>query len=935
MRPRASWPAIMLVGTLALAVVASLNGSATATGRVATPRAGQVTASASTPRQLAPDPSPHSRGRWSVVETARGHYVVSWTSPERLPVTDARPEIVTARGPLGLASLSRSGRTVAVAVEAHVAPDISELDVVLSGQVLDSSASQVIGPHVPYRRPTGLAEMAEDPGVPGTHEIQTSDYSLPSVALPDIPDKAEMLGHVVEPVDADDTAPLVLFLHGRHIACYRPADGVAPAPVIQTAPGDWHCRPRDAPVPSYLGYDYVQRLLASQGYVTVSISANAINDLDFFADDGGASARAALIRHHLDAWVTFVSEGTHHADLSDVVLIGHSRGGEGVNRASIDLPVDAPYDVTGQILIGPTDFAFQTSPYVPTVTILPYCDGDVSDLQGQTFTDAARDLTSDPIALHSSVLVMGANHNFFNREWTPGISVAPSQDDWYGDPTKFCGRQSDTRLSASGQRKVGKTYIAGAVHLFADGDQAVLPMFDGSAVTVPSADDADVRSHAIGGGMEIRRPAIDSTLSPASGAATRFCQGKAGRRAQTCDPGTESVRTPHWPNSYIRGVPLRRAFEMTWTASDQEGGLTFDTPWDLSDAGSLDFRTIVDPASGPAWLAVRLHDDGGHTAVLTPERDGRLLPLPGGGYSLSKRWAQTLRVPLDSPGAVDLASVTGVDLVSVDASGRVWVLDVSAIPSTGLPTLPQRDVSAMSVGSITQVEGDGPGSVTVPVPYTIDGAPLLEDATVRVVTVDAFGGTSGQPEDMTIPAGTTAGSIDVEYDANDTDDPARRPFFVAIYPVHGIETDRYLGGATILDDDPSPTVTVQPVERRVAEGHRLQWKVTLSAQTSRFLVIAAVPVRAGLAGKQLTVGDLPKRFRERRLSPVPALDTPLWKTDLFLFDFVQPGRLTAIVGLPTAADDAEEGPRKITLRFRVGRLAVADRTKTIVVTDQR
>ena len=82
-------------------------------------------------------------------------------------------------------------------------------------------------------------------------------------------------------------------------------------------------------MPSYLGYDYVQRLLAGQGYVTVSISADAINALDFQDADGGAAARAALIRDHLRAWVGFADSGTHPADLSNVVLVGHSRGGEG------------------------------------------------------------------------------------------------------------------------------------------------------------------------------------------------------------------------------------------------------------------------------------------------------------------------------------------------------------------------------------------------------------------------------------------------------------------------------------------------------------------------------------------------------------------------------------------------------------------------------
>ncbi len=159
------------------------------------------------------------------------------------------------------------------------------------------------------------------------------------------------------------------------------------------------------------------------------------------------------MQRHLDHWTGLAAE--HQVDLDQVVLVGHSRGGEGVNRASIRIPLSAPYRIVGQVLLAPTDFASQTAPYVPTVTVLPYCDGDVYDLQGQKFTDVGRDLTSDDTSLKSSVLVMGANHNFFNTEWTPGVAVAPSWDDWFGPKDQPCGRPAPDRLSKSGQRAVG------------------------------------------------------------------------------------------------------------------------------------------------------------------------------------------------------------------------------------------------------------------------------------------------------------------------------------------------------------------------------------------------------------------------------------------------------------------------------------------------
>ncbi len=143
------------------------------------------------------------------------------------------------------------------------------------------------------------------------------------------------------------------------------------------------------------------------------------------------------------------------------------------------------------MLLAPTDFASHSAPFVPTVTVLPYCDGDVSDLQGQRFTDSGRDVATEDTSLKSSVMVMGANHNFFNSEWTPRISAAPSFDDWFGEKSEPCGRRHPDRLKAGEQRAVGAAYIAGAVAVFT-GQERYLPLFDGSPVTVASIGDADV-----------------------------------------------------------------------------------------------------------------------------------------------------------------------------------------------------------------------------------------------------------------------------------------------------------------------------------------------------------------------------------------------------------------------------------------------------------
>ncbi len=879
-------------------------------------------------------------GRWTVVPAGPGSYRLTWHSPTLVPVTDA-PVQVRHDGSVATATLGADGRTVSVVVASATPPDPSAYDVVLGTRVLDRRVSTTpsrTGPTA-SRTPTTRA-LLKDPGRPGTHAITSTDYQLAPVKLPGISQLSEMVGHVVAPVDATDASPLVLFLHGRHEPCYTPK---TTKPGSDTGQGRfvlgaevWSCPAGQEPIPSYLGYDYVQRLLAGQGYVTVSISADAINALDFQDEDGGAAARAALVRDHLRAWVGFVDSGTHPADLSHVILVGHSRGGEGVNRASLDLPDTEGYHVTGQVLIAPTDFAFQAAPATPTVTLLPYCDGDVSDLQGQNFTDDGRDVTADPthdLAFHSSVLVMGADHNFFNTEWTPGLSAAPSFDDWFGPRDGACGRGTPSRLSAAEQRKVGRAYVAGAVHLFADGDTSALPMFDGSPVAVPSAGGADVRSHAIGGGIVTVRPGIDGSPSADATAVVRLCTGESDSEDDTsCQKKLSSVRTPHWPSAYFSGLSHRQFLDVGWRSAGLQGGLDLDQPWDLRADSRLDLRTIVDPRRGPVHVGVSLTDADGHSTVLSPVGDGNLYPLLGGSFSLSKRWGQDLQVPLSGSSGVDLTRVTRVTLVSRNDVGRVFLVDVSATPDAGVSAAPTAPLPLFSIDTVRHLEGNGTDRVTVDVPWHLTGV-LDHDASVTIVrgTPFSFGG-PGATRTLVLPAHTSSGVLHVSYRPNDLDDQGRRFLGLTAYPVSGVETDRYVGGAFIVDDDPTPGLRVQTAARRITAGRPATWRLTLSKPVNYFAFSVAKPVKA-VDGPQLRVGDLTKRFRERYVGSDVALARPLYRTRVRFFVEVRPGHSSATLSLPTRREHGLT--RAISLQFRASRFGLVDAVRTVKVVSSR
>jgi triacylglycerol esterase/lipase EstA (alpha/beta hydrolase family) len=122
----------------------------------------------------------------------------------------------------------------------------------------------------------------------------------------------------------------------------------------------------------------VADLLASQGYLVISISANSINAQDGDKPDAGVGARSRLIRHHLSLWSTWNRVGgdpwnntfVGKVDMKKVVLVGHSRGGEGVHRAAIDATPTDPYKIVGLVSYGPTAFGEQVTPDVHSATIL-------------------------------------------------------------------------------------------------------------------------------------------------------------------------------------------------------------------------------------------------------------------------------------------------------------------------------------------------------------------------------------------------------------------------------------------------------------------------------------------------------------------------------------------------------------------------------------
>lgn len=840
-----------------------------------------------------PDPDPLPNG-WSVQDGK-----LTWTSAKPVPMGDAAVEFWSGDKLLGRAAPGDDKRSFRIPAPST----LSDLQVRAGGRRLDVARPKARRAAAAPARPAPAPAWSVDPGVPGPEQTISGDYDLPGVKLPDFGAKVEMLAHVVAPRHAAGPRPLALFLHGRHYTCYN-------GPDENQITGDWPCPAGTKPVPSYLGYLKAQQLLASQGYVTVSISANGINGQDYAAEDAGAQARSSLIRLHLADWADWAGAGRAHApaivkavpraDLSKVFLMGHSRGGEGVNRAVMDSVNPPPaaadayhgkvrWTIRGTLLIGPTIFGHDPEPDVPSATILPGCDGDVSDLEGQMYTDATRGVSQGK-ALHSALYVLGANHNYFNSEWTPGLAAAPASDDFSGENDPLCTPGTPTRLTPEQEQTVGATYIAAAARLFVGGDDRVLPLLDGSGVRMPSADPARVYSAALGAN---RSPVIVPDTSLGLTGATLCQQIPAGDDPGCLPAGDFGSPSPHFvPFNGYAPEPGRYAVTSTGTTP---AVLTPPRPVRVAGATALEMRLIVPPNTTGHRFSVAATDSHGRRVTLG---EARLDGLPG-TENTAPYWGQDVRVPL--PRGLD--SIASVELTRTAGTGPAWLLDAwgwrPGTPRSKPVALPRIDI-----GTITVAEGDS-GSRTYQVPVDVKGRGT---GTIRVFVTD--------PKTFTTTsflAGVRPGTrrIDVPVSVvGNTRYGGNESYSVAAKAVRNTLIGDWIGGADVREDDPIPTVTITPAAATATEGHDLTWNLSLSDSADNYLYVLFVP-QAPAAGPELSTTDVdPEWFRDNS-GEEPEPSRPLSGTAVQLYALFEPGTTTARITIPTVADGVAEGAEHV------------------------
>ncbi|NNN30086.1 hypothetical protein HLK59_06860 [Streptomyces sp. S3(2020)] len=892
----------------AVAVLAALAGSPGPVQAQQPPVAGALSASAD-------DGLPPG---WRIDGEGEARELV-WRAPKRVPMGDSRVEFRAGGRLLGVPLPAKDGRTFRLDLAEAAHHGLTDLQVTAAGRRLDAAADdRGKASGAAPKRSTALPANSVDPGKPGSYRTVSGEYALDPVRLPGYKAPIEMRAEVVAPKGATGARPLALFLHGRHSTCYKPGaeDDVS---------GEWPCPTGYKSIPSYQGYERDQQLLASQGYVTVSISANGINAQDAEADDAGAQARSSLVRQHLARWADWtarpstapaaVRQGAK-ADLSRVLLVGHSRGGEGVNRAAMDslYPPPAAQDgyrgpvrwkVRGTVLIGPTIFGQNPVADVPSVTLLPGCDGDVSDLQGEVYADGTRGIGKGD-ALHSAVYMVGANHNYFNSEWTPGQAKAPAWDDFGTDeerPDAVCDPGTATRLTADQQHKAGATYIAAAARLFLAGDDRVRPLLDGSDKRAPSADPARVLTHAVGG----RRTGGFLPDGDVKVTGARLCEAIDPRPAVSCLAPETVGSSPHFAWWETERETGRRAVDLKWSAPGTAARITPKKPLSLAGSDKLALRVFVPPNTTGTKLDVSVTDASGRRADLGRVKvDG----LPGSDRTASY-WAREVRVPLTAAtsAGLDLKHIKSLALTPRSGSGRAWLMDAWGW-APGTPAVKAAALPRVDVGRTVVKEGDS-GTVTYRIPVRVSGHGTGQ---VRVYVLDpdsAPGSGSGTEKLVTVKPGSDSVDVPVKV-KGDTAFGYDVQHDIAVKAVRGAVVGAHRGGITVRNDDPEPVLTLTPVADRVTEGGTLKWRLTM-AEPAAVEIWQPVRVLPVTEGAELSTKDVDPQWLMDYAGDVPDPERPLSQANLWVWLGIPAGATSADLDVVTIRDQLAEPTESLRL----------------------
>ncbi|MFI4917517.1 MAG: GC-type dockerin domain-anchored protein [Phycisphaerales bacterium JB060] len=474
----------------------------------------------------------------------------------------------------------------------------------------------------------------------------------------------------------------------RELLVYPDDPTLTYMPVVIIAHGNGH---------DYRWYDYVQQHLASHGYVVMSHQNDTIPGIEAASD--------SMLRHadaFLGGYAAFAPELAGRVDTSRVMWIGHSRGGEGVVRATSKI-VDGVYVPQSYSL---DDFKV-TSSIAPTVwqgttsqihdqnyhLLFGAADGDVCGCPHRDDRQSFQ-LYERGTGSKQSTYVHGADHNDFN---------CCGFDDFTGPPGTAIGRPE-------GQRIANATWLALAERYLKDNAWAEEFVWRHQrSLQSPSIAQSSkiIREHnpgpAVGMVVDDYQSEPSATVA-SSGAVVSFdVSSLTEGRLEDVDSAFTALATD----------PMNGMTRASSASSDATAGVVFE--WDGVDAayafelpagqrnltgmGSLSLRSaqstrhpLTTGSLADTFFTVELVDgDGNASAVSTGGYAGVRDPYARTGYGTGAGWQnefETIRLRLvdftRDGREIDLANIETIRLRfgpgHGSASGRIGLDDVRLLP---------------------------------------------------------------------------------------------------------------------------------------------------------------------------------------------------------------------------------------------------------------
>lgn len=249
--------------------------------------------------------------------------------------------------------------------------------------------------------------------------VETIEYNLgqgvfKKAGKTDVPYQKQ--GVLTFPKDQKN-APLVVIVHGRH-------------DVVDIA----NLKEKEN---YYKGFTYLAQNLSKEGYAVISIDVNAEHHEDYENKNYGESKKferlITIYKEHIKGLTkavngdstVFNTDLTDKINLSDVTLIGHSRGGQGIDFLATDLKNSGDDSIKGMISLTPSK-NLKDAPYtdVPHGFIIAEYDYDVENLEGQVSFDEIK-ASKNRKSFANDVFLRGANHYYFSRKldlsFTPNV----------------------------------------------------------------------------------------------------------------------------------------------------------------------------------------------------------------------------------------------------------------------------------------------------------------------------------------------------------------------------------------------------------------------------------------------------------------------------------------------------------------------------------